>query len=550
MKKEGSADSDKKNKSQPNAKKQTVPVEKETVGNKPDAAVSSQPVVVADKKNEESSSSTMNSLVTEAAGLLRSIKPVVKSLKLGSMDCLEGECGAFERRALLDGGATHVLRPPHSEVEFLEARDVNVELAAGEATLKQVAANGTLLMQDCPQIIVPLGRLMSLGFRVEWTQDSFLLEDPEGQRIETFVENDCPTVEVDVAMKLIQQLEAYSVEIGRRIKALEVGSSNGLDEQTWRWLLELEKLFPEVPKEIISKVVPVRRWTSSSVPWNRRMRRSISRARGVILHLYSGPNRKFWEQSFNDGSKMALCVDKLLDGRCDMMKSEVIHFLAELCESGSVDVIIGGPPCRTVSELRHRQPGPRPVRDREGLGRFGLPQLDKLEKELVLNDTLLFLRQLWFFHLAQEARREKVGFLLETPRDPETYKDKSDPNVYPSFLAWPEWSNFKALFDIYEVHLEQGAFGHKKCKPTTLGTNLRLLKCLDGIKDDRGHQDHCAPGDAEDSLKESRAWAEWAPGLKVEIVKAIKDEFGDPDSPFVPSSMGCSCKKRSFTVST
>ena len=41
-------------------------------------------------------------------------------------------------RALLDGGATHVLRPAHSTEEYEGAIPIKVELAAGETTLRQV----------------------------------------------------------------------------------------------------------------------------------------------------------------------------------------------------------------------------------------------------------------------------------------------------------------------------------------------------------------------------------------------------------------------------
>lgn len=47
-------------------------------------------------------------------------------------------------RALLDGGATHVLRPARSKAEFEEAIPIKVELAAGATTLRQVSSTGTL----------------------------------------------------------------------------------------------------------------------------------------------------------------------------------------------------------------------------------------------------------------------------------------------------------------------------------------------------------------------------------------------------------------------
>ena len=56
----------------------------------------------------------------------------------------------------------------------------------------------------------------------------------------------------------------------------------------------------------------------------------------------------------------------------------------ELCAPGKVKMILSGPPCRTVSRMRSLQPGPPPLRTRDGEERFGrknLPQvlLDKVD---------------------------------------------------------------------------------------------------------------------------------------------------------------------------
>ena len=42
----------------------------------------------------------------------------------------------------------------------------------------------------------------------------------------------------------------------------------------------------------------------------------------------------------------------------------------------------GGPPCRTVSRLRHRAPGPRPLRGRDDR-RFMLEGLSSVEQEAI-----------------------------------------------------------------------------------------------------------------------------------------------------------------------
>ena len=58
-----------------------------------------------------------------------------------------------------------------------------------------------------------------------------------------------------------------------------------------------------------------------------------------------------------------------------------------LASRGLVKLVIGGPPCRTVSRLRNKGPlGPRRVRGR-GLERFGLANLSPEEMEWVDGDT-------------------------------------------------------------------------------------------------------------------------------------------------------------------
>ena len=63
-------------------------------------------------------------------------------------------------------------------------------------------------------------------------------------------------------------------------------------------------------------------------PWNRRMRRKVEAAKKV-LHLFSGKDQSFWQ----DSAEVVLCLD-LQRGQCSR---------------GKISGIVGGPPCRTVS---------------------------------------------------------------------------------------------------------------------------------------------------------------------------------------------------------
>ena len=57
--------------------------------------------------------------------------------------------------------------------------------------------------------------------------------------------------------------------------------------------------------------------------------------------------------------------------------------------------------------MAFKQPGPPPLREREGPYRFGLPQLDRYLRKQVEDDTVLFLRQLYLHHRAALARGPK-----------------------------------------------------------------------------------------------------------------------------------------------
>ena len=59
-----------------------------------------------------------------------------------------------------------------------------MELAAGVTTLRQVAATGTLITDFDTQTIVPLGKVVRLGYKVKWESDTFEMWNYLGEKIE------------------------------------------------------------------------------------------------------------------------------------------------------------------------------------------------------------------------------------------------------------------------------------------------------------------------------------------------------------------------------
>ena len=182
---------------------------------------------------------------------------------------------------------------------------------------------------------------------------------------------------------------------------------------------------------------------------------------------------------------------------------------------------------------------------------YGLPTLTTAERTLVDHDTALFLRQIWLRALATAGRkvhfadaasllagrkaqpshsrlrlegiRLEVGFLLENPMLVDRYVEPSNPlfgNV-PSFWNTGLWNLYAEEAGLWEVHFNQGDFGHVCEKPTTLGTNYAELQQLEEVS-------LSSPSSQPKSRKppyngKSADLAVWAPGLTRAIVAAIQN---------------------------
>ena len=165
--------------------------------------------------------------------------PLFKSI----MDKVQGwRCVASEgaRRALLDSGATHVLRAPHTEQEWEEAKDVNVQLAGDSVASMRQSQTGSLLSGDqLAQVIVPLGRVIStLGYKLSWTSSTCELQGPHGEVLPLSVKNGCPEIGAKAAAKLIQQLEEQQLPQLDSATQTSVKALQTLKASWWAYLRE------------------------------------------------------------------------------------------------------------------------------------------------------------------------------------------------------------------------------------------------------------------------------------------------------------------------
>ena len=201
-------------------------------------------------------------------------------------------------------------------------------------------------------------------------------------------------------------------------------------------------------------------------------------------------------------------------------------------------MIYGGPPCRSTSRLRHRQPGPRPVRGR-GEKRFGLDNRTESEERMMVGDTALIFKSVGLYERNVEVtgRHMDLGFLMEHPSDPMEYMEDHDGQDYPSVWEWQEMKDFMDKFDMVKVCFDQGGTGHSRRKPTTLLTNLKDLQQLEGIRAKGGRHEPLEE-DLQKRMQQTSTWASWSPGLVSGVKMAIRE--------FVKG--GCHVKKVKMTL--
>ena len=377
----------------------------------------------------EPSSQVQEALIAEAAKILKGV--TLKTCQLRASDlAVEGSwdanldlgwlVGAVASAsdpsyALVDSGATNALRPARCG-ELSTARVIQVDLASGAAEL-HISKHGTLLSASPCQVILPAGYLVQMGYVISWRKKGCVIQKPGAASLEVKVVKGCPLIPREVGLRLLDDYEALReggnlVSLKKDlVKDREVVSPG----DTRQWLAQriaqgkltrqdqlvwLESMFPEVPSEVLLRTagldVDLSGVDLCGVPWNRRKRRSVWKAspRSVLVHLFSGAQR--WKCS-----GPVIEVEKTRGA--DMLDSGVWQHLLSWAFCGVIGAVIGGPPCRTVSACRSETDGgPPPVRGRAE-GRWGLPNLPGHLCDMVLGDSVLWMRTLLLYAVAQAS---------------------------------------------------------------------------------------------------------------------------------------------------
>ncbi|CAE7214156.1 GIP [Symbiodinium sp. CCMP2592] len=138
----------------------------------------------------------------------------LKALKVSTPQATEDE----GRGALLDSGATHVLRPARDEREHLTSKEVPVVLAGDEKRLLRQTPAGSIILDPAQgkeaQTILPLGGLVeSLGCTLKWTRGGLMLKHPKYGTIRARIRAGCPEIADPVqAAMLISELESRRMD--------------------------------------------------------------------------------------------------------------------------------------------------------------------------------------------------------------------------------------------------------------------------------------------------------------------------------------------------
>ena len=333
---------------------------------------------------------------------------------------------------LIDGGATHFLRygPPG---EYKGARRVEVHLASGSTQELRMSPVGTLLSSD-PSIqpILPMSLLASeLKCDFHWVGSTCSIQHPEHGQLQVIVNRNCSEIQASMCLELISERRRAGAMMSamREVKDHVVGSRGWKEMPEKDFLVAIRQWtrdeFSEVPVRIQERITPAKTHVASESGLNRHARRKLERG-SAFLHLFAGV--QLWD---HPGQVPSLSID--LESGLDLHDDALYWYLLQLARHGDVSYLLAGPPCRTRSEGPEGDGGPRILRPRYGLGRFGLEGRTTQEQAQADGDTVLMLRTLVLAEVAAEGlkakgigsgvKSTKLFFGLEHLEDPAEFLD-------------------------------------------------------------------------------------------------------------------------------
>ena len=300
------------------------------------------------------------------------------------------------------------------------------------------------------------------------------------------VNGSCPELPAEMVNRLISEYELLQ-KVGQEKRAtrlqcweeLQVKSMSAPEGTALSWLSStaaseglsvpvqlkfLRLMFPELPQEVAVRVVCDPSFDAGKVPYNRRVRRKLFNPHvPTLVHLFPGA------QKWQDCTGQVLGVE--LTAGSDLLSDDIFGMLLAAASQGSIQGCVGGPPCRTTSACRCADDGgPRPVRAREGVERFGLVSNTETEQALaalVDNDSVLWFRTMLLFMVIAASLDTKPFLAWEHADDPACWSSEPRLKACPSF---PEFQVVYSGLQSWLARFDQGLLGHAKRKPTGLCT--------------------------------------------------------------------------------
>ena len=198
-----------------------------------------------------------------------------------------------------------------------------------------------------------MAALTRLGYEVKWTGSGCKINSPDGAQLPVQLDQGCPTLPRREGVCILQQVEDHQRR-ETQMKRAAIRPNGELHKvcAEVEVVKRLKAIFPKVPADLAK---PGDLQSPSST--------DIQRAKTLVVHLFSGDDPKFWMAQEKNGV-VIICIELTKGG--DLRNGHLYGWLEQLARSGKIDVLLAGPPCRSVSVCRLRSlegdDGPRVVR--------------------------------------------------------------------------------------------------------------------------------------------------------------------------------------------
>ena len=444
---------------------------------------------------------------------------IIKVFKISKVIAGSGE-------GLLDSGATHSLRERQRGEDLSVLKQIDVTLACGKTMRLRMTKGGTMVSEEKDvEPIIPLGKMVSvLKCSLDWSGDAGLrIWHPSRGWLPVKDRGGCPHVPKELAMKLINEMEEKSKQEDDDRTSEVKKAEGGARREEEKWLQDFVDCHPvlrELPEKLKKRlVVPIEEKIGKIPGVNKRDRKKWYQ-KGVTVHLYSGEpggfNLEAAVKEKGGDLRRLLEVDVKKGKEFDMVEDPMYSSLLRMAMDDVVEAVVCGPNCRTRSVLRHipipGQPdAPRPVR-RWGGEEWGNWDNTSEERKKVEEDDVMLWRAITLALVSTHHRRavqphlQEVQFLVEQPSSPQNY-----PEVV-SLWRTEEWKKLCEVYGWKEIHFNQGDWGGKAEKPTTVGGSMELIppttkNFKNGIL-----------------VRSSKELERWSPGMMREVARWLVEE--------------------------